>query len=172
MQAYARAVRTPLVSEFELAPFRSVEKVVPDPATARTTAHFDQTQTPSSSLASLILDALDDYGLATLARRLLPHLSQPADAEERGHVAYTVASLAADLGVSQKTIRCAIARRELSAVKRGSRWIISRDAVRAWATASHERRRTGNPRRVAAPTAAGPSLRAVFCEAVDGRGAR
>jgi Helix-turn-helix domain len=40
----------------------------------------------------------------------------------------TVASLPAELGVSQKTIRCAIARRELPAVKRGSRWIISADA--------------------------------------------
>jgi excisionase family DNA binding protein len=46
---------------------------------------------------------------------------------------YTVASLAAVLNVSPKVIRGAIARGELGAVKRGGRWIISADAVRAWA---------------------------------------
>jgi excisionase family DNA binding protein len=47
--------------------------------------------------------------------------------------AYTVASLAAALGVSSRVVRGAIARGELAAVKRGGRWIISADAVRAWA---------------------------------------
>jgi excisionase family DNA binding protein len=125
-------------------------------------------ESSSAVLASLILDGLDDHGLAALARRLLPHLKQPAEAEERSHVAYTVASLASELGVSQKAIRCAIARRELPAVKRGSRWIISADAVRAWATASDQRRGAACARGKAAPKAAGPSLRAVLCEAVGG----
>jgi excisionase family DNA binding protein len=129
-------------------------------------------ESPSSLLASLILDGLDDRGLAALARRLLPHLRQPADAAERGHIAYTVASLAAELGVSQKAVRCAITRRELHAVKRGSRWIISAEAVRAWAAASDERRRTGRARGAAAPRAAGPSLRAVLSERRGMGGAR
>jgi hypothetical protein len=83
-----------------------------------------------------------------------------------------VASLAVELGVSQKAIRCAIGRRELNAVKRGSRWIISAEAVRDWAAASDERRRTGRARGAAAPRAAGPSLRAVLCEGLGMGGAR
>jgi len=61
--------------------------------------------------------------------------------------AYTVASLADVLKVSPKVIRGAITREELDAVKRGGRWIISADAVRAWAhqhgpaTAPRPRRR-------------------------------
>lgn len=49
--------------------------------------------------------------------------------------AYTVASLAAALDVSPKTVRGAIARGELEATKRGGRWIISADAVQMWAQA-------------------------------------
>jgi excisionase family DNA binding protein len=94
----------------------------------------------------------------------VPHLSQVADARpEQEHVAYTVASLAAELGVSQRTIRCAVARRELPAVKRGSRWIISAEAVRTWSAAAEDRRRTSRACRPSAPKAAGPSLRSVFC---------
>jgi hypothetical protein len=47
--------------------------------------------------------------------------------------AYTVASLATALDVSPKVVRGAIARGDLTAVKRGGRWIISADAVRTWA---------------------------------------
>lgn len=49
--------------------------------------------------------------------------------------AYTVASLARVVGVSPRAVRDAIARGELVAAKRGGRWIISDDAVRAWARA-------------------------------------
>ncbi|MGH2946052.1 MAG: helix-turn-helix domain-containing protein [Solirubrobacteraceae bacterium] len=49
--------------------------------------------------------------------------------------AYTVASLASTLNMSARAIRGAIARGELEAAKRGGRWIISTDAVRAWARA-------------------------------------
>jgi excisionase family DNA binding protein len=86
-------------------------------------------------LASLLLDGLSDQDLAVFARRLLPHLEQEQQGRARAHSAYTVSSLAAELGVSAKAVRCAIARRELEAVKRGSRWIISADAVSEWATA-------------------------------------
>jgi excisionase family DNA binding protein len=172
MQAYASAQRTPLVSEFEFVPVRSVAHAVREPADARPPARFDDTQSPFSNLASLILDELDDHGLAVLARRLLPHLRQPAEPEQRGRVAYTVASLSVELGVSQKAIRCAISRRELPAVKRGSRWIISADDVRAWATASDQRRRTGRASVAAAPKAAGPSLRAVLSGADGVAGTR
>jgi excisionase family DNA binding protein len=118
----------------------------------------------SALLAQLVLDGLDDDALAALAHRLDPHLRRAAPLDPAGgHIAYTVASLAADLGVSQKAIRCAIARRELPAVKRGSRWIVSAEAVRSWATAPERGTKEGRARSAIAPKAAGPSLRSVLC---------
>ncbi|MBV9334679.1 MAG: helix-turn-helix domain-containing protein [Solirubrobacterales bacterium] len=118
------------------------------------------------ALASLLLEGLSDQDLAVFARRLLPHLQDGRLDLARGHSAYTVASLAAELGVSAKAIRCAIARHELQAIKRGSRWIISGDAVGEWASAPEEHDATPRRRRAAlppAPKAAGPSLRSVLC---------
>jgi excisionase family DNA binding protein len=118
------------------------------------------------ALASLLLEGLSDEDLAVFARRLLPHLQDGRLDHARTHSAYTVASLAAELGVSAKAIRCAIARHELQAVKRGSRWIISADAVGEWASAPDARDATPRRRRAAlppAPKAAGPSLRSVLC---------
>lgn len=91
--------------------------------------------TAARALASLLLDGLSDHDLAVFAQRLLPHLQDDRLGHAQAHSAYTVASLAAELGVSAKAIRCAIARHELQAVKRGARWIISADAVGEWATA-------------------------------------
>jgi len=156
MQAYASAASIPRAPEFRLTPASTVAQDVAVDVRGEMAAAGEGI----ALLASLILDGLDDRGLAVLARRLLPHLREPAaSGATPSRVAYTVSSLAADLGVSQKTIRCAIARGELGAVKRGSRWIISEDAVHAWATESDRRRRTGGSCAPAAPTAAGPSLR-------------
>jgi hypothetical protein len=49
--------------------------------------------------------------------------------------AYTVATLAAELGRTERSIRAAIARSELEAVKRGRGYVISVDAVADWARA-------------------------------------
>ena len=49
--------------------------------------------------------------------------------------AYTVATLAAELGRTERSIRAAIARGELEAVKRGRGYVISADAVADWARA-------------------------------------
>jgi len=49
--------------------------------------------------------------------------------------AYTVATLALAVGRSERSIRGAIHRGELEAVKRGRGFVISADAVAAWATA-------------------------------------
>ena len=122
--------------------------------------------TAARALVSLLLEGLSDQDLAVFARRLLPHLQEGQLDHARTHSAYTVASLAAELGVSAKAIRCAIARRELQAVKRGSRWIISADAVGEWATAPEAHHATGRRRSAPlppAPKAAGPSLRSVLC---------
>jgi excisionase family DNA binding protein len=51
---------------------------------------------------------------------------------DRTAPAYTVATLAATLNVTERVVRNAIARGELRAVKRGSRWYIAPDAVEAW----------------------------------------
>jgi excisionase family DNA binding protein len=173
MQAYANAKFSPPTSRFEHAHVPLLEQAVDVGLSTAATTRFDSAASPSSILMSLILHGLDDRELAVLARRLMPHLQYEGDPEPvRLHTAYTVSSLAAELGVSQKAIRCAIARRELAAVKRGARWIISAEAVRTWATASDARSRTSRPRTAAAPKAAGPSLRSVLCGAGSHGGAR
>jgi excisionase family DNA binding protein len=169
MQAYASAVSIPPASEFRLPHLPTVVQGAPVDVGGEVAARPDS----SAVLASLILDGLDDRGLAVLARRLLPHLREPAASHATpARVAYTVPSLAAELGVSPKTIRCSIARHELAAVKRGSRWIISADAVHAWATASDRRRWTGSACGATAPKVAGPSLRSVLCRGASRGGAR
>lgn len=130
-----------------------------------------QDLTASRPLASLLLDGLSDQDLAVFARRLLPHLLRERQIDPvPGHAAYTVASLAAELRVSAKAIRCAIARHELQAVKRGSRWIISAEAVCEWATASETHGATTRRCPAPAPNAAGPSLRSVLCGGIQPAG--
>ena len=75
--------------------------------------------------------------------------SDPPSAEPP---AYTAESLGAAIGVSAKSVRNAIARGELQAVKRGGRWIVRADAVDAWLQTprpAHPRRR--GPRSQARP---------------------
>jgi excisionase family DNA binding protein len=168
MQAYARARLTPLESESPQAPTPSISPAS-GPVVNGATAVERDTSSPVTALVSVIFNGLSDHDLGVLARRLLPHLHQPAEQDERRPV-YTVASLAAELGVSQKTIRCAIGRHELVAVKRGARWLISADAVRDWATPPEVPARQRS-RCVPAPRAAGPSLRSVLC-AASGTGGR
>ena len=122
--------------------------------------------TAAQALASLLVEGLSDQDLAVLAQRLMPHMVERHLDHARAHSAYSVASLASELGVSAKAVRCAIARHELRAVKRGSRWIISADAVGEWATAPQAQNATARRRPAPlppAPKAAGPSLRSVLC---------
>lgn len=169
MQAYASAQLTPLESESRLAPIPPIKSASNATVNGTAAVPLDTTR-PAAALVSVILDGLSDSDLGVLARRLLPHLRQPTDLNERVS-AYTVASLASELRVSQKTIRCAIGRRELAAVKRGARWLISADAVREWAASSEvsTRRRS---RCAPAPKAAGQSLRSVLSAASSSGGRR
>ena len=74
---------------------------------------------------------LPDEVVALIADQVAARVAPPAPA---GPVAYTVATLAAELRLSEKAVRGAIARGELAAARRGGRWLISDTAVRAWAT--------------------------------------
>jgi excisionase family DNA binding protein len=170
MQAYATAQLTPLESESRLGPGPSFRPALGAVVGGVAPAQLD-TSSAVAALVSVILDGLSDYDLGVLARRLLPHLRPPAELNDR-NAAYTVASLATEVGVSQKTIRCAIARRELVAVKRGARWLISADAVREWATPPSEASRQRRGRCAPAPKAAGVSLRSVLCAAAGNGGRR
>lgn len=125
MQAYASAHLPPLETGSRLAPAPSIKLASGAAAIGATRAQLD-TPSPVAALASVILSSLSDRDLGVLARRLSPYLCQPAEANHR-NTAYTVVSLAAELGVSPKTVRSAIARRELAAVKRGARWLIPAD---------------------------------------------
>jgi excisionase family DNA binding protein len=116
--------------------------------------------------------------LSQLARALIDDLASDPQALERLRAlvsdqrpeigtlmtpAFTVATLATELGRSERSIRAAIARGELQAVKRGRGWVIARDAVAAWARApiprSQPRPRSGRPRRRSGPGPATTALR-------------
>ena len=170
MQAYACAQPAPLESEPQQALVPSIKPTFVAAFNATAVAEVDSAS-PVSVLVSAIVDGLSDRDLGVLARRLLPHLRQPKELND-GRSAYTVASLAAELGVSQKAIRCAISRRELVAVKRGARWLISTQAVRDWVSPAEARSRSRRVRLAAAPRAAGPSLRSVLCAAASPGGQR
>lgn len=75
------------------------------------------------------LDALAECIVAKLA---------PGPMQTSRCAAYTVTTLAQELGMSPRAIRGAIERRELAAVKRGGRWIIAAQAVAAWTEPQHE----------------------------------
>jgi excisionase family DNA binding protein len=169
MQAYATAELVPLKpgSDREASRSRTSRDHATTVAAAKT-----QHQSAASAFGALLVDGLDDDTLAAFADRLAPHLPRLARLEPASpHIAFTVASLAEELGVSSKAIRCAIARGELRARKRGSRWIISADAVDEWADARRSRRAAGRRDRSRAPKTAGPSLRSVLAGAALG-GAR
>ena len=101
-----------------------------------------------SELARALLDDLAGDPVA-LAR--LRELLQPEREEDRSSSApaYTVRSLAAELGRSERSVRAAIERGELQAVKRGRGWVIGADAVAVWATPARSRPRRS--RRGSAP---------------------
>jgi excisionase family DNA binding protein len=74
---------------------------------------------------------------------------------------YTVATLAAALGVTERVVRNAISRGELAAVKRGARWLISPQAVDAWARSERDLSRVTR-------RAGGQPLAAAFAQMGDG----
>jgi excisionase family DNA binding protein len=120
----------------------------------------------SEALAAVLVDALDEAALGPLASRLGPHLSAGPRAGDQVSV-FTVATLARELGVSTKTVRGAIARGELRAVKRQGRWVIGRASLEEWAAVPPPLARpTASSTRSSQPrssTATVVSLRSVLC---------
>jgi excisionase family DNA binding protein len=125
----------------------------------------------AAPLARAIVTAIaeDPVALAQLRELLRNNTDHQEPQEQPRRAAYTVATLAAELNLSPKVVRAAIRRGELAGVKHGRRWIISCEAVTAWAApvAAPPRRTPMPSRSPRAPTAAGPSLRSVFGEFGD-----
>jgi excisionase family DNA binding protein len=97
-----------------------------------------------SEIGRAIVAALDDQTLDLLAERLSPRLNVD---ETRGpqRIAYTVATLAGELGLSPRAVRAAVQRGELPAVKRGRGYVITASAVEAWAAPNDRKSRRGQP---------------------------
>jgi excisionase family DNA binding protein len=90
---------------------------------------------PPSAAELLSQIASDPDALAVLRQLVGTGIEQAAPA-------YTVATLAETLGVTERVVRNAIARGELRAVKRGARWYIATDAVDAWTHPAADMSRT------------------------------
>lgn len=71
---------------------------------------------------------LTDDALEAIARRVATLLAEETPARPEP-VAFTIATLATELDVTEKTIRGAIHRGELPAVRRGTRYLIASDAA-------------------------------------------
>jgi excisionase family DNA binding protein len=85
---------------------------------------------PELNFTEAELDRLADALAERVAVRLIaPPVTAPA---------YTPRTLAAELGRTERSIRAAIARGELAAIKRGRGYVISPKAVAEWASASPE----------------------------------
>lgn len=82
---------------------------------------------------------LSEDQLAAIAERIVTKLASGARPDGAQPPAYTVATLAQALALSPRAIRGAIERGELAAIKRGGRWIITAQAVTAWAEPQHRR---------------------------------
>jgi hypothetical protein len=87
----------------------------------------------SDLLRALVDDlAADEVALQRLRALIGGHDEKPDRSLAPAH---TVRSLARELGRSERSVRGAITRAELEAVKRGKGWVIAVDAVARWATA-------------------------------------
>jgi excisionase family DNA binding protein len=114
---------------------------------------------------AVIADLKDDPVALEELRSLLGAVldAQPASSAR----AYTVRSLAAELGRTPRSVRGAIERGELEAAKRGRGYVISAEAVSRWASATPNTtpRQSRRPRPTRAKPAAGPMRRALGAQA-------
>jgi excisionase family DNA binding protein len=93
------------------------------------------------------MSALVDVLLAELERdpgavdRLRAALGSSSGEEEARRLVYSTETLAAELGVTSRTVRAAIERGDLAASRSGRGYVIGADAVRAWAAPEAQRAR-------------------------------
>ena len=116
-------------------------------------------------VAALMARLVDDPAALEQLRELLAGATRGDTEVDRP--AYTADSLAEAVGVTPKVVRNAIARGELAAVKRGGRWIVSADAVEAWARSGPTKRLSCS--RVRTPDRAGPLATALGLADRDSR---
>jgi excisionase family DNA binding protein len=113
-----------------------------------------------SDLARALLDELADDPVALARLRELVGVAAPD--RDHGAAAYTSRTLAAELGRTERSIRAAIARGELRAVKRGRGYLIAADAIADWSRASDRGAPIGrSSQRRCSPSGAGPMRRAL-----------
>ena len=91
--------------------------------------------------ARLVLE-LDDTALERIADLVVQRLEGVTSTSTPARAVYTVATLAGELGMSERSVRGAINRGELEAKRRGRRYVIDADAVTAWASSTSSGRRT------------------------------
>jgi hypothetical protein len=114
-----------------------------------------------SDLARALLEEL--AGDRAALERLRELVATPAEQVAPTAAAYTTKTLAAEIGRTPRSIREAIKRGELEAVKRGKGYVIGADAVAAWPHAGASAGATlGRPRR-RSRTGPGPMTRALGC---------
>lgn len=116
-----------------------------------------------SYLARALLEELAGDPVALERLRELVGNPETDPSRHSSAPAFTVRSLAAQLGRTERSVRAAIARGELAAVRRGRGYVISAEAVAAWAqapavTSSSSARPTTPRRRRPGP---GPATRAL-----------
>jgi excisionase family DNA binding protein len=89
--------------------------------------------------------------LDRLADRLADRVVAKLEARDPGPTVYTCATLADELGVTPRAVRAAIDRGDLEAVRRGRGYVITPDAVTAWASPPQRRRRRPRPAATSRP---------------------
>lgn len=90
---------------------------------------------PTDDVALVV--RMDGTSIEKLAAGIARHLAgSMSSSTTPASMVYSVRSLAAELGVSDRAIRGAIHRGELAAVKRGRRYVIPGAAVAAWSEAT------------------------------------
>jgi len=87
--------------------------------------------TAPDTFGRMVIAAL--AGDPLLLAQLRDLLGVPASPPPAAPPAYTVASFAKALGVSERVVRNAIDRGELPAARRGARYVIATEAIERWA---------------------------------------
>lgn len=120
-----------------------------------------------SAAAALTLDSLRELAADPIAAAELRSVLGSAEPPSAEPLVYTAETLAAELGVTTRTVRRYIEQDGLRATKKGDRWVMLPEDVRAWATSGDRPNPACRPRRTRAQRTSG-GLAAAF----EGRDSR